>query len=221
MMTDRIGTNRLTKPNAMTQCGQQFMNRVWGTSYRPLHNSTQQLDISKLSSECRHYVGQCSVNSQFGRCEFVAHGHIPTAWSTIPIALESTDPVFDWVVCNSEFEKKFEELFNDWRMDTMFVSSSTEKTLHKSFQRIIGLGPDAVPLLLEKLRIGPVHVFNALVAITGDEPVPEKYVGNVEMMRKYWLEWGMLRGLIRDCQIPNRDVVSNAYDNWIRDPQSV
>lgn len=82
------------------------------------------------------------VNSQFGRCEFVAHGHIPTAWSTIPIALESTDPVFDWVVCNSEFEKKFEELFNDWRMDTMFVSSSTEKTLHKSFQRIIGLGPD-------------------------------------------------------------------------------
>lgn len=43
-----------------------------------------------------------------------------------------------------------------------------------SCQRIIGMGPVVVPLILEELRREPDHWFWALEMLTEDDPVPPK-----------------------------------------------
>ena len=60
------------------------------------------------------------------------------------------------------------ELAATWKADTMFESSESALSSHPSYQRIIGLGPEAVPLLLRSLRASPDHWFAALSAITGE-----------------------------------------------------
>lgn len=49
----------------------------------------------------------------------------------------------------------------------MYMSSVTDMSMHPAYQRIIGLGPAAVPLIIERLRQQPEHFFWALVAIVG------------------------------------------------------
>jgi len=65
-----------------------------------------------------------------------------------------------------------------------------------SYQRIIGMGLAAVPLLLEELSREPDHWFWALEAITEENPVPREAAGNVPLMAKAWVEWGKQHGFV-------------------------
>ena len=56
-------------------------------------------------------------------------------------------------------EQTFHELVATWRKETRFTSSVTDMAMHRSYQRIIGLGPAAVPLLLRELERQPDHWF--------------------------------------------------------------
>ena len=64
------------------------------------------------------------------------------------------------------------------------------------YQRIIGLGSLAVPLLLAELRRETDHWFWALEAITGENPVPTEVAGNVHAAAEAWLQWGRQKGLV-------------------------
>lgn len=66
--------------------------------------------------------------------------------------------------------------------------------MHPTYQRIIGMGPRVVPLLLAELERKSGHWFWALHAITGANPVPEDSEGNLRAMAEAWLEWGRQRG---------------------------
>ena len=55
----------------------------------------------------------------------------------------------------------------------------------------------AVPLILCLLAREADFWFEALVAITGEQPVPPEHAGNVEAMRQDWLRWGREHGY--DC----------------------
>ena len=90
----------------------------------------------------------------------------------------------------------FSELVERWRAETAFLSSVNELVLHPAYQRIIGLGPAAVPLLLSELQRQPDHWFWALHAITGENPVPATDAGNVQKMADAWLKWGKERGYV-------------------------
>lgn len=60
--------------------------------------------------------------------------------------------------------------------------------MHPAYQRIIGLGPRAVPLILRELQKTRGHWLWALNAITGEDPAPPAatYSEAVDA----WLEWG-------------------------------
>ena len=92
--------------------------------------------------------------------------------------------------------EKFKRLAGRWRQETLFQSSAHQMATHPSYQEIIGIGRDAVPLLLQELERSPDHWFWALRSITGIDPVPPKVRGNVRAMADAWLEWGRLEGHI-------------------------
>lgn len=85
---------------------------------------------------------------------------------------------------------RFSNLSNEWRKDTPIFSSITEIVMHPSYQRIIGMGPTAIPMILLSMRNEPDHWFWALSAITGENPVPSKHQGKIKKMTEAWLEWG-------------------------------
>lgn len=93
-------------------------------------------------------------------------------------------------------EHKFRRLVEQWRGETLFISSSTEKMMHPSYQRIIGMGPAVVPLLLRELQERGGHWFWALRAITEEDPVNPEDVGRVRKMTEAWLQWGKQHNLL-------------------------
>lgn len=64
----------------------------------------------------------------------------------------------------------------------------------KPYQRIIGMGWPAVPMLLEELRREPDYWFWALESITEPNPIPPNAAGNLERMTQAWLDWGEQEG---------------------------
>jgi hypothetical protein len=96
----------------------------------------------------------------------------------------------------SVLEATLSKLADEWHRATRFSSFARDIVLHPAYQRIIGLGPDAVPLLLRRLQKAPDHWFWALVALTGEDPVGPADRGNMATMAARWLAWGRMRGLI-------------------------
>jgi len=94
-------------------------------------------------------------------------------------------------------EFQFLRLALQWKRDTTFESSPWRMAAHQDYQRIIGLGWRAVPLILCLLAREADFWFEALVAITGEQPVPPQHAGNIEAMRQDWLQWGREHGY--DC----------------------
>ena len=92
--------------------------------------------------------------------------------------------------------EQFETLSAQWRSATALLSSTTAMVAHPAYQAIIALGPAIVPMLLHDLMREPIHWFEALQAITGEDPIPPEHWGNVAAMRTDWLTWGRKRGLI-------------------------
>jgi len=95
---------------------------------------------------------------------------------------------------NIEIEKLFSDLVETWRNDTAFLSSITDMVLHESYQRIIGLGQRAIPLILKELQHEPDQWFWALRAITGENPVKEEDAGNIKAMAEAWIHLGKSKG---------------------------
>jgi hypothetical protein len=100
------------------------------------------------------------------------------------------------VTDQSAVAAQFATLAEQWKVATAVLSSTTSLVAHPAYQSIIALGPPVVPLLLHELEREPVHWFEALQAITGEDPVPREHWGNIAAMRADWLAWGRYRGLI-------------------------
>jgi hypothetical protein len=97
---------------------------------------------------------------------------------------------------DESLRQAFETLAAKWRRETIMLSSSSEKVLHPAYQRIIGLGPAVIPLVLRELEQHGGHWFWALRALTGENPVKPEDVGQVRKMTEAWLEWGKQWGLV-------------------------
>lgn len=91
--------------------------------------------------------------------------------------------------------EQFEELADQWTAETALLSSIPQRTMHWTYQRIIGLGPDVVPLILDRLARTPDHWFWALSALTGVDPARGRQT--VDGAVDAWLEWGRVHGFIR------------------------
>lgn len=97
-------------------------------------------------------------------------------------------------VAADSLRSTFRRLVDQWLSETMMLSSLTALALDKSYQRIIGLGFPALPLLLEELRDRPHQWFWALASIAGEDPAAG--TTDFDSARQLWLDWGRKRNLI-------------------------
>lgn len=90
----------------------------------------------------------------------------------------------------SPLEETFNKLAEKWRAETRYLSAIDDIVLNRTYQSIIGMGPEVVPLLLRELQKRQHLWFWALRAITREDPVQPGDVGNVRKMSEAWLNWG-------------------------------
>jgi len=91
----------------------------------------------------------------------------------------------------------FRKLVARWKAEMRSSSSSSARDMFASehYQRIIGMGSPAVPLLLAEMDSSPDHWDWALEMITGENPVPQAAEGKLKAIAKAWIDWGRARRL--------------------------
>jgi hypothetical protein len=93
-------------------------------------------------------------------------------------------------------ELEFLRLAADWKTDTADESSPTRVAMHPAYQRIIGMGPVALPWILADLEVTHDDWFWALRAISGQDPVAPEDRGYIDRMARSWVRWGMRTGIL-------------------------
>ena len=91
---------------------------------------------------------------------------------------------------------EFERLAAEWRADRPRGADVAQMVSHPAYERIIEMGPLAIPLILEELDREVDHWFPALHALTGADPVPEDSMGDLSAMAEAWLDWGRREGYV-------------------------
>ena len=97
-------------------------------------------------------------------------------------------------------EAKFSSLAEEWEKETVMHSSLSKIVLNTAYQRIIGMGPVAIPFILRKMKQRAGHWFWALDALTNGES-PAQGCTSVRDATDAWLKWGLDKGYIsRDSE---------------------
>ncbi len=94
-------------------------------------------------------------------------------------------------------QARFDSLATEWKLETAFMSSVSDMSMHWAYQQIIGMGLPAVPLMLRELETKPEHWFWALHAITGHN-CHVVWKGNLDSMAAAWLKWGRENGFLEE-----------------------
>jgi hypothetical protein len=95
---------------------------------------------------------------------------------------------------DDEVRYLFGKLRKEWLTATAAESSFERIILYRSYQQIIGLGPQVVPLILEDLAQTSNDWFWALMAIVGEDKAHGETT--VSGAVQAWLSWGRDLGLI-------------------------
>lgn len=90
---------------------------------------------------------------------------------------------------NQEF-KRFIELKNKWKLETLFTSSGSVIISNSAYRKIINIGNMAIPWILREMKRNDDHWFYALEKITGTNPIKDENIGIVSKMKEDWLNWG-------------------------------
>jgi hypothetical protein len=107
-----------------------------------------------------------------------------------------THSFISFFLANNIPEVKFFNLKTEWEEDTGMLSSDSEIALHPAYQQIIGMGQEAIPLILNEMKKKRGQWFWALKSITGEDPVPLELRGNIKKMTEVWIGWGEDKGYI-------------------------
>ncbi len=91
-------------------------------------------------------------------------------------------------------EEQFRKHAEKWERETAFMSATPMRVMHESYQSVMAMGPEVVPLMLRDLQKTHRHWFWALRHLTGHDPVSSKERGNVESMANAWIKWGKEKG---------------------------
>lgn len=145
---------------------------------------------------------------------YTAHGDLDAASQLLNLLtkswqqtdLEPTDVDFfnpgDWAL-SIRFEEqvllalRFQDLVQQWKKETAHYSVIARRYQNDAYKRILKLGSNAVPLILEELRRNPDRWFSALVKLTGANPA-EHARTFYEAVDK-WTAWGIQHHHIKDA----------------------
>jgi hypothetical protein len=102
-----------------------------------------------------------------------------------PISTGLQDFRIDELINRAEFDQDYEQ----WLQDSEFDSLPEHMKAHASYLSIVAMGQRAIPVIAAELRKRPSFLFLALEDITGDDPVPEEFQGNLRATIDAWLTW--------------------------------
>ncbi len=91
---------------------------------------------------------------------------------------------------------RFKRLLAEWKEQTAHMSYSAATAMLLSYQQIIGMGEPVLPLILTELKERPAHLFWALRAISGVDPVLPEDRGDINKMIEAWINWGQHKRII-------------------------
>jgi hypothetical protein len=91
-------------------------------------------------------------------------------------------------------EGEFKALAAQWRKETGMMSMLHKKSMHPAYQRIIGMGKDALPFIFRELNERGGHWLWALCAITGEDAAKPEH--NLKQAVEAWLQWGREHGYL-------------------------
>lgn len=127
---------------------------------------------------------------------------------------EATQPIWAWTTASSQEEQteskatlsanpqmaawlEFQNLASSWKEKRHILSSVDAMVIIPEYQRIVGMGETALPMLIAQLKRegdDPDLWFPALHAITGINPVPAEDTGNLVKMARAWIDWANKEG---------------------------
>ena len=118
---------------------------------------------------------------------------ILAASAVTTIHVGAADHTIDQFLCG-----KFRELADQWKEETIHVSSLTELENHEAYRKIVELGAPVIPLILQELVDDPDWWFMALHALVDDPPASEGIEGNLMTGACDWIKWGQSNGYLRE-----------------------
>ena|SRR3990172_1528830 len=124
----------------------------------------------------------------------------PPSYTTAPhgTAVETSGTSAQPKVESDYARELFSVLAEWWHEATDAMSSAEQKAQHRAHRRIVAMGADAVPFILEELRRRGGHWYMALAEITQTLPtIPLGFATDIRGEKEAWLQWGKSRGLIR------------------------
>jgi hypothetical protein len=107
-----------------------------------------------------------------------------------------TTPSITPVLGKKDLRERFQRLAAEWKEKSRPMSNVAQMAMLRPYQKIIAMGWDAVPFILEELQREPDQWFWALEVITDENPVPPEAAGKVRQMAQAWVEWGKQHHLI-------------------------
>ena len=111
------------------------------------------------------------------------------------------DPVYDAesiVAMDAPLDEKFRRLTMEWKEATAGLSSPRAVADHPAYRQIINLGAPALPLVLRDLMENGGWWHQALRALTGVNPVPDRDKDNLTLIEAAWIRWGRANGCIEN-----------------------
>jgi hypothetical protein len=91
-------------------------------------------------------------------------------------------------------DKEFNELASRWYLETRKISSAEQIVLNPAYQKIIGMGKEALPFIFKELKKTRGHWIWALAMIVREDKAKSgmKFREAVDA----WLEWGEKNGYV-------------------------
>ncbi len=129
-------------------------------------------------------------------CDDEVSAWFSTDWTDNVILVLSTDAAPSATIRPLSLEEKFRDHAARWERETGYLSSTPKKILHESYQAIMAMGPDVVPILLRDLQTTQRSWFWALRHLTGADPIPPEDRGRLDKMIAAWAAWGKKEGKI-------------------------
>lgn len=92
---------------------------------------------------------------------------------------------------------KFSQLSCEVVSDYYYKSSPDSIQKHPSYLKIIAMGKEAIPFLIEELDKNPTYWFRALGLVANSNPIKQENRGIVPAMINDWKLWALEHGYIQ------------------------
>jgi len=87
-----------------------------------------------------------------------------------------------------EVAEALHEYIKNWHSETMFLSSS-KRYENRWYKEIVMLGVEAVPDMISAMLSHDTDLFEALIRITGENPIKDEHRGIMREMKNDFISW--------------------------------